>query len=49
MYYIKLELAVACCFATGPMSLNQHDKAFGIYLGTLDIIQNLFIISIYVL
>ena len=46
MYYIKLELAVACCFATGPMSLNQHDKA---YLGKLDIIQSLFIIFIYVL
>src|SRR6266496_5785731 len=42
VYYIRLELAVACCFATGPMSLNQHE-VFVIYLGKLDIIQNLFI------
>ena len=47
---ILLELAVACCFATGPMSLNQHnDEVSSIYLGKLDIIQYFSIISIYVL
>jgi len=46
MYYIRLELVVACCFATEPISLNQHDEVFGIYLGKSDIIQSLFIIFI---